>query len=168
MEQVEEIRHTIGMKERYKQRKETIERVFADTKEKHGMRYTQYRGCLLYTSRIYDAFGNEQGLIEEKVLSFMPKFRMYVNGELTGEIRKELTLFRPRFNLDCNGWQVNGDIFEWNYAVTDSWQNIICSVSKQVLRLTDTYEIDVANPADALYCLMIVLAIDAAKCSNGD
>lgn len=25
MEQVEEIRHTIGMKERYKQRKETIE-----------------------------------------------------------------------------------------------------------------------------------------------
>lgn len=118
--------------------------------------------------RIYDAFGNEQGLIEEKVLSFMPKFRMYVNGELTGEIRKELTLFRPRFNLDCNGWQVNGDIFEWNYAVTDSWQNIICSVSKQVLRLTDTYEIDVANPADALYCLMIVLAIDAAKCSNGD
>lgn len=44
MEQVEEIRHTIGMKERYKQRKETIERVFADAKEKHGMRYTQYRG----------------------------------------------------------------------------------------------------------------------------
>lgn len=29
---------------RYKRRKETIERVFADAKEKHGMRYTQYRG----------------------------------------------------------------------------------------------------------------------------
>ena len=28
----------------YKQRKETIERVFADAKEKHAMRYTQYRG----------------------------------------------------------------------------------------------------------------------------
>lgn len=28
----------------YKKRKETIERVFADAKEKHGMRYTQYRG----------------------------------------------------------------------------------------------------------------------------
>ena len=26
------------------ERKETIERVFADAKEKHGMRYTQYRG----------------------------------------------------------------------------------------------------------------------------
>ncbi len=44
MEQAEEIRHTTGMKDIYKQRKETIERVFADAKEKHGMRYTQYRG----------------------------------------------------------------------------------------------------------------------------
>ncbi|MEI3100255.1 MAG: transposase [Oscillospiraceae bacterium] len=28
----------------YQRRKETIERVFADAKEKHAMRYTQYRG----------------------------------------------------------------------------------------------------------------------------
>ncbi|WP_242946034.1 transposase, partial [Clostridium sp. DSM 8431] len=28
----------------YKLRSQTIERVFADAKEKHGMRYTQYRG----------------------------------------------------------------------------------------------------------------------------
>lgn len=40
----EDIRHTIGMKQLYDQRKETIERVFADAKEKHAMHYTQYRG----------------------------------------------------------------------------------------------------------------------------
>lgn len=44
MEQVEEIRHTVGSKEIYSLRSQTIERVFADAKEKHGMRYTQYRG----------------------------------------------------------------------------------------------------------------------------
>lgn len=44
MAQVEDIRHGLGMKEAYGKRKETIERVFADAKEKHGMRYTQYRG----------------------------------------------------------------------------------------------------------------------------
>ena len=44
IEQVEDIRHTVGIKEIYKLRSETIERVFADAKEKHGMRYTQYRG----------------------------------------------------------------------------------------------------------------------------
>lgn len=44
MEMVEDIRHTKGIKEIYKLRSQTIERVFADAKEKHGMRYTQYRG----------------------------------------------------------------------------------------------------------------------------
>lgn len=36
--------YTIGMKQVYRKRKETIERVFADGKDKHGMRYTQLRG----------------------------------------------------------------------------------------------------------------------------
>jgi len=43
-ELAEDFRLSLGMKEVYKQRKETIERVFADGKEKHGMRYTQLRG----------------------------------------------------------------------------------------------------------------------------
>ena len=41
---VEQIRKTDRAKEIYAQRKETIERVFVDAKEKHAMRYTQYRG----------------------------------------------------------------------------------------------------------------------------
>ena len=32
----------------------------------------------------------------------------------------------------------------------------------------DTYAIDVADPADALYALMVTLAIDAEKCSRND
>ena len=37
-------RYTPKYADLYKQRKETIERVFADAKEKHAMRYTPYRG----------------------------------------------------------------------------------------------------------------------------
>ena len=37
-------RHTPEYSDIYKLRKETIGRVFADAKEKHSMRYTQYRG----------------------------------------------------------------------------------------------------------------------------
>ena len=44
MEQCEDIRHTIGMKELYKLRKETIERLFGTAKENHGFRYTQMYG----------------------------------------------------------------------------------------------------------------------------
>ena len=40
----EDIRHTLGMKELYSQRKETIERIFGTAKENHGFRYTQMFG----------------------------------------------------------------------------------------------------------------------------
>lgn len=44
LDEVEQIRHTDGMKGLYKKRSQTIERVFADAKELHQMRYTRYRG----------------------------------------------------------------------------------------------------------------------------
>ena len=49
MELVEDYRHTPEYKGLYSYRKETIERVFADAKEKHGMRYTPYRGLAQVT-----------------------------------------------------------------------------------------------------------------------
>jgi hypothetical protein len=44
VEEAEHLRHTDLNKEIYARRKETIERVFADMKEKHGMRWTTLRG----------------------------------------------------------------------------------------------------------------------------
>ena len=44
MEKCEDIRQTIGMKEVYAQRKETVERLFGTAKENHGFRYTQMIG----------------------------------------------------------------------------------------------------------------------------
>jgi transposase len=43
-EEAEHIRHTDYGRELYRKRSETIERVFADAKDKHGMRYTHLRG----------------------------------------------------------------------------------------------------------------------------
>lgn len=44
IEKAEDIRYSPIGKESYQIRRQTIERVFADTKEKHGIRYTLYRG----------------------------------------------------------------------------------------------------------------------------
>ena len=45
----DDARYTPKYQELYRKRKETIERVFADAKEKHAMRYTQYRGLAQVT-----------------------------------------------------------------------------------------------------------------------
>ena len=47
---VEQLRKTERGKEIYEKRKETIERVFGDAKEKHAMRYTQHRGLARVTN----------------------------------------------------------------------------------------------------------------------
>lgn len=44
MEKCEDIRQTLGMREIYSLRKETIERIFGTAKENHGFRYTQMYG----------------------------------------------------------------------------------------------------------------------------
>lgn len=50
LERAEDVRHSPLGKSTYAMRSRTIERVFADAKEKHGMRYTTYRGLKQVTN----------------------------------------------------------------------------------------------------------------------
>jgi uncharacterized protein YxjI len=115
---------------------------------------------------ICDAAGNHMGTVKEVVLTFLPKFELYIGDEYAGCISKEFSLFHPRYDIDCNGWHVEGDFMEWDYSITDEAGTEVASVSKELLHWTDTYIIDVDNPDDALCALMMVLAIDAEKCSR--
>ena len=118
--------------------------------------------------RIYDANGREIGCVKEKILTWLPKFEMYIGDRYAGCISKELTFFTPKYNIDYNGWHVEGDWFEWDYSLINSAGQNVASVSKELWNWTDTYVIDVSNPQDAVYALMLVLAIDAEKCSRRD
>ncbi|MCD7949620.1 MAG: LURP-one-related family protein [Erysipelotrichaceae bacterium] len=114
---------------------------------------------------IYDINHYHIGTIKEEVLRLLPRFKMYINDQYIGEIYKELTFFKPKYHVECNGWSIHGDIFEWDYEVVDNYQ-LIARISKELWHLSDTYVLDIQNNQDALYVLMIVLAIDAEKCSR--
>ena len=118
--------------------------------------------------KIFDASGREVGTVRERIFTFLPQFEIYVGAHCAGCIRKEFSFFRPRFTIDYRGWQVDGDFMEWNYTIRDDAGGEIAFVSKQLFNWTDTYMIDVADPRDALGALMLVLAIDAEKCSRND
>lgn len=115
--------------------------------------------------KIFDAAGAEVGTPQERVLTFLPKFEMYLGETYIGRISKEFSLFTPKFDIDCNGWHIEGDFFEWDYRIMGAAGRRVATVSKQ-LSWTDTYVIDVDDPQDALCALMLVLAIDAEKCSR--
>ncbi len=118
--------------------------------------------------KLFDALGNEIGTVKQQVLTFLPKFELYLGETYAGCISKEFSFFHPRFHIDCNGWQVEGNFFEWDYTIFNASGQSVASVSKELFHWTDTYVIDVQDPQDALCALMLVLAIDAEKCSRGN
>lgn len=116
--------------------------------------------------QVYNAEGEHIGTIKEELFRLLPHFQIFYRDEFVGEIKKEFTFFKPSFTLDFNGWSVEGNWTEWDYTINDLNGNRIATINKDVWNLTDVYWIDVENDEDALDVLMVVLAIDAEKCSR--
>ena len=116
--------------------------------------------------KIYDSRNQEVGTVRQKIFRLLPKFDLYLGRQHIGSIQKQFTLCRPKYHIDYNGWHIDGDWLEWDYTIADRNGSKVAYISKVIWKLTDTYSIDVINPADALCALMVVLAIDAEKCSR--
>ena len=114
---------------------------------------------------IYDRGGYLVGTLIGKVFTFLPTFEMYVGDSLVGTIQKQMTFFKPKFILDCNGWEVNGSFWEWDYSIVDSTGKAVATLTQE-FDWTDTYILDIVDDTDALAVLMIVIAIDAEKDSR--
>lgn len=85
METCEDIRNTLGMKDLYKKRKETIERLFGTAKENHGFRYTQMYGKARMEMKVGMTFAclnlkklarilNKRGIINSPNKPFFTKY----------------------------------------------------------------------------------------------
>ena len=81
--------------------------------------------------KIFDAAGREVGMVNERIFTFLPKFEMYEDGKYVGCISKEFSFFKPKFNIDCNGWHIDGDLFEWDYDVLDASGRKIAAARNQ-------------------------------------
>ena len=97
---------------------------------------------------IYNKYGEHIGTIKEEILTFLPRFAL------------------PKFILDYKDWQIEGNFWEWDYQIVDYSGNIIGLINKEIFHMSDTYSLTIEHEEDAFYVLMIVLAIDAQKCSR--
>ena len=118
--------------------------------------------------KIFDASEeHELGTVKEQIFSWWPQFELYEGSDCIGTLKKEpWGWFKPRYNIDFNGWHIEGDWTEWDYTITGPDGEKVAAISKELLHWTDTYVIDVADGQDGLCALMVVLAIDAEKCSR--
>ena len=115
---------------------------------------------------ILNRHGEHIATVKQVVLTWLPKFELYAGDRYIGSINKKLTFFKPQYEIDFNGWNVTGNFLEWDYNIVNSSGQTVATVSKELFNFTDTYTIDTTNDSDALYELMVTLAIDAEKCSR--
>lgn len=117
---------------------------------------------------VYDKrTGREVGAIHQKLFTFLPQFEIVVNGKVMGTIRKEISLFTPRYQVDYRGWTVEGNLMGWDYRVMAGNAEVM-SISKELFNWSDTYVLRYENPAYEMPGLLLVLAIDAVNCSGND
>ena len=117
---------------------------------------------------IYDGQGRDVGFIRHKLLTWPTTYEMFVGGQYVGCITEEAMTIPMRFFMDCKGWRVEGKHLEFEYSVFNSAGHVVATISKELFKTTDSYWINVENPDDALYALMLVLAIDANKETRRD
>ena len=108
---------------------------------------------------IYDMNNNELAFIHQKVLSFLPRFFVYVGGSQVAEIVKEFTLFRNKYRIDGLGWEVDGDFMDHDYEITHMGRPIV-AISKEWFTWGDSYMLDITDNSDPLNALAVTLAID--------
>ena len=101
----------------------------------------------------------EVAFIQQKLFTWMPRFTVSVAGRQIAEIRKEFTLFFQRYVIDGLGWEIEGSVWSHEYVIRKNGR-IIVQVEKEWFNWGDSYVLDIADPADELIALAVVLTID--------
>lgn len=108
---------------------------------------------------IYDMTGREVAFIKQEVWSFLPRYYVFCGGQQMAEIKKEFTFLFPKYSIEGLGWEIDGSFLAHEYEITKGSRTIV-TISKEWMTWGDSYELDIANPADEMIALAVVLTID--------
>jgi len=108
---------------------------------------------------IYDMTGREVAFIKQEVWSFLPRFYVFCGGQQVAEIKKEFTFLFPKYSIEGLGWEIDGSFLAHEYEITQRGRSIV-TISKEWMTWGDSYELNIANPADEILALAVVITID--------
>lgn len=114
---------------------------------------------------LFDMGGNELAFIHQKVLSFLPKYFININGSDVAEVVKNITFFKQQYEVRGFGWTVIGDFFAHEYEIC-SGDTVIARVSKEWFTFGDAYHISIVDGVDERAVLSVILIIDACLASQ--
>ena len=108
---------------------------------------------------VYDQYNREVAFIKQQLFTFLPRYQVFVGNREVASICKKLSLFWPRYYVEGLNWEVDGSFWEHQYQVTQNGRPVV-AIEKAWLTWGDTYHLAIADGADEIVALAVVLAID--------
>ncbi len=114
---------------------------------------------------VTDTAEQEVLTVEQRFMTMLPRYGLSVHGREIGELVKRFSLFTPAYAVGGLGWKVEGDFFGHEYEITDGSRRV-GRLEKRWFTVGDSYALEVADPAELLPALAVVLAIDCATADD--
>ncbi|MFR5252886.1 MAG: hypothetical protein ACLTF5_08870 [Butyricicoccus sp.] len=83
------------------------------------------------------------------------------DGVERAEIVKRFTFFFEKYEIEGLDWTIEGDFWAHEYRITQNRSRGRVHLQGMVLAWGDCYALDIADSADEMRALAVVLAVDA-------
>jgi uncharacterized protein YxjI len=99
--------------------------------------------------------------IEQRLFRFLPEYTIYQNGSAVAQVKKNLTLFRPSFDISSiyGNFNIDGNFMAYDFTVFKNGAPAAI-VSKKWFSFSDTYGISVSDNENAPFILSLVIVLD--------
>ena len=104
--------------------------------------------------------------IKQHVLSLLPAYNIYRNGQHWATVHEQFRLFGEHFKVEGgNGmvFHVDGNIWRWDFTVSDQQRNLMARIGRQFSIFRDSYAVDVAPGVDVPFVIALAIVIEMVK-----
>lgn len=116
---------------------------------------------------MYDTRTHQQvARIKQHLLSLLPAYDIYRDGQHWARVHEQFRLFGERFKVqgdDGMRFHIDGDIWRWNFTVSDDNGNLMAQIGRQFSLFRDSYGIDVAPGVDVPFIIALAIVIEMVK-----
>lgn len=105
--------------------------------------------------------GQELLFVKQRLFSMLARFDLYQGENYVGKIKRRLSIFTKRLKIESSfgNFKVKGNVFAWDFKITDESDNLVANISKSILKIADTYTVDAYS--NDLLVMAVAVTLDS-------
>ncbi|HEX7735781.1 MAG TPA: LURP-one-related family protein [Ktedonobacteraceae bacterium] len=116
---------------------------------------------------IDEASREEVAHIKQKVISLTGHYEIYRDGAHWASLHETLLhFFGERFKIKLESgetYHIQGNIWNWDFTVTDGQGNLLAEISKRISLFADSYGVDIARDSDVPLLISLAIVIEMIR-----